>query len=230
MKGNCLNVLPQLEDLSVDLIISDVPYKTTSRGCAGNSGGMFQKNINKKGKVFVCNDINVKDYASELYRVLKNGTHCYIMTNHVNLIEMLNTLTGVGFHFIKSIIWDKRNKIMGTKYMSQYEYILFFSKGKSKKINNCGTSDILSIPNKKTKDNNGRNLHDTEKPVELMQILIENSSKENDTVLDMFMGIGTTGIACAKTNRKFIGIELDERYFDIAKDRIQTTIFESQGG
>lgn len=72
---------------------------------------------------------------------------------------------------------------MGQYYMSQFEYILFFRKGKGVKINNCGTSDILSIPNKKTKDENGKNLHDTEKPIELMQILVENSSKENDIKL-----------------------------------------------
>lgn len=108
---------------------------------------------------------------------------------------------------------------MGHYYMSCFEYILFFRKGKGIRINNCGTPDILSIPNKKTKID-GKNIHDTEKPVELMKILIENSSKEGDTILDPFMGSGTTGIACRKTNRKFIGVEIDEQYFKIAKERI----------
>lgn len=105
--------------------------------------------------------------------------------------------------------------------MSQFEYILFFRKGKGVKINNCGTSDILSIPNKKTKDENGKNLHDTEKPIELMQILIENSSKENEIVLDPFMGIGSTPLACVSANRRYIGVELDKKYFDIAVDRMK---------
>ena len=105
--------------------------------------------------------------------------------------------------------------------MSQFEYILFFRKGVGKKINYCGTSDILSIPNKKTKDENGKNIHDTEKPVELMSILIENSSVEHEIVLDPFMGVGTTAIAAINTNRKFIGFELDEKYFEIAKNRIK---------
>ena len=104
--------------------------------------------------------------------------------------------------------------------MSQFEYILFFRKGKGVKINNCGTSDILSIPNKKKKDASGNNLHDTEKPVELMKILIENSSNKGQIVLDPFMGIGSTGIACIKADRKFIGIELDPRYFEIAKNEM----------
>ena len=164
INGNCLDTLKNIPNESIDLIVTDPPYPTTSRGNAGNSGGMLQKDINKKGKVFTYNNINCKEYAPEFYRLLKDGSHCYVMTNHINLIDMLNTFTDVGFHFIKSLIWNKGNKIMGQYYMSQYEYILFFRKGKGKKINNCGTSDILSIPNKKTKDKDGKNIHDTENP------------------------------------------------------------------
>lgn len=212
--------LPKIEDNSIDLIVTDVPYRITSRGNTGNTGGMLLNDLSKKGLIFNNNNILPKEYASDFYRVLKDGSHCYVMTNHINLIEMLNVFTNVGFHFIKSLIWDKGNKIMGRFYMSQFEYILFFRKGTGKQINNCGTSDIISIPNKKTKDINGKNLHDTEKPVELMKILIENSSKCGDVILDPFMGIGSTGLACFELNRNFIGIEIDERYFNIAKERI----------
>ena len=228
-QGDCLEVLKSMPSESIDLIVTDPPYKTTSRGNAGNSGGMLQKEINKKGQVFNFNDIDCEKYAPEFYRVLKDGSHCYIMTNHINLIHILNTFTANGFHFIKSLIWDKGNKIMGQYYMSQFEYILFFRKGKGIKINNCGTSDILSVPNKKLKDTNGKNLHDTEKPVNLMKILIENSSAENELVLDPFMGIGSTGIACMNTNRNFIGIELDQKYFEIAKERIYKAQHEDKG-
>jgi site-specific DNA-methyltransferase (adenine-specific) len=110
---------------------------------------------------------------------------------------------------------------MGQYYMSKYEYILFFRKGKGVKINNCGTSDILSIPNKKTKGEDGKNLHDTEKPVELMKILIENSTQPNDIVIDPFVGIGSTALACIKSNRRFMCCELDEHYCEIAKERIE---------
>ena len=220
INGNCLDTLKNIPNESIDLIVTDPPYPTTSRGNAGNSGGMLQKDINKKGKVFTYNNINCKEYAPEFYRLLKDGSHCYVMTNHINLIDMLNTFTDIGFHFIKSLIWNKGNKIMGQYYMSQYEYILFFRKGKGKKINNCGTSDILSISNKKTKDKDGKNIHDTEKPIELMEVLVNNSSQENELVLDPFMGVGSTGIACIKNNRNFIGIEIDENYFTIAKERM----------
>ena len=209
-----------LEDECIDLIVTDPPYPTTSRGHAGNSGGMLQKEINKKGKVFEHNNIDCTEYAPEFYRILKDGSHCYVMTNHINLIKMLNVFTDCGFHFIKSLIWNKGNKIMGQYYMSQFEYILFFRKGYGKKINNCGTADILYVPNKKTKDENGKNIHDTEKPVELMKILIENSTQKGDIVLDPFVGVGSTALACIESERNYIGIELDENYYNIAKERV----------
>lgn len=214
-------VITTIKDCSIDLVVTDPPYKVTKRGNPGTGGGMCKSKLFNSGMVFKHNDIRIAEFMPELYRVLKEGSHCYVMTNHVNLIEMLNTGKECGFHFVKSLIWNKGNKIMGQCYMSQFEYILFFRKGKHKKINNCGTSDILSVPNKKTKDENGKNLHDTEKPVELMKILINNSSNENDIILDCFMGSGSTGVACMNTNRKFIGIELDKNYFNIAKQRIE---------
>ena len=217
---DCMEVFKKIPDNSIDLIVTDPPYPITKKGCAGNSGGMMVTEKTKQGKIFDHNDISVKEYAPEFYRLLKDGSHCYVMTNHVNLIEMLNTFTNVGFRFIKCLIWDKGNKIMGRFYMSQYEYILFMRKGKGVQINNCGTSDILSIPNKKTKGDDGKNLHDTEKPVELMKILIENSSKVGQLVCDPFMGIGSTGIASVMTGRRFIGTEIDEKYYNIACERI----------
>jgi len=66
-----------------------------------------------------------------------------------------------------------------------------------------------------------KNVHSTQKPIELMEVLIENSTTEKDKVLDPFMGSGTTGIACKNLKRKFIGIELDKKYFKIAKKRIK---------
>ena len=225
---NCLDVFKTIPDESIDLIATDPPYPVMARGSSGNAGGMLQKQINRDGKVFEHNSINVSEYAPEFFRVLKDGSHLYVMTNHINLIEMLNTFTKVGFHFIKSLIWDKGNKIMGQFYMSQFEYILFFRKGYGKKINNCGTSDILSIPNDKTKAPDGSNYHDTEKPVELFKILIENSTKKGEVVMDPFMGIGACGVACKQVGRSFIGCEIDKKYFDVAKNRIESGVYHSE--
>ena len=218
---NCLDKFKEIEDETIDLIVTDPPYPVTRKGCAGNSGGMLITNQTMNGKIFEYNDIDCSEYAPEFYRILKPNTHCYVMTNHINLINMLNTFTNTGFTFTKSLIWDKGNKIMGRYYMSQFEYILFFRKGGERKINDCGTSDILSIPNIKLKDENGNNYHDTEKPVGLMEILVKNSYNKDELVLDPFMGIGSTGIACKNLGRNFIGCEIDKKYFKIAKNRIE---------
>lgn len=79
----------------------------------------------------------------------------------------------------------------------------------------------------KNKIENGENAHDTEKPVELMKILVENSSKENELVMDFTFGIGATAIACKETNRKFIGCEINEKYFNIAVKRLENSVIET---
>jgi len=227
INDDCLKAMQDIPDQSIDLIVTDPPYKMTARGNSGNSGGMFLKDINKSGKVFNYNDTSIIDWLPHCYRILKDSGHIYIMTNHINLHDYLNTIKNTGFHFIKSLIWNKGNKIMSQYYMSQFEYILFCRKGFAKKINNCGTSDIINVANKKQKNLNGSNLHDTEKPVGLMNILIENSSNENDTVLDPFMGIGSAGVSCKNLNRNFIGIELDENYYKIAVERINSLNYKT---
>lgn len=216
---DCLEGLKQLDDESIDLIITDPPYKVMAKGCSGNFGGMFKKEINKKGKVFNNNDIEIDDWLPILYNKLKNGKHIYIMTNNFNLINYLNKIEEYGFKFIKCLIWDKQNKIMGRFYMGQFEYIIFARKGEGVKINNCGDSDLISIPNKKLKKN-GVNLHDTEKPVRLIDKLILNSSNKGDLVLEPFVGIGSTIISSIKNGRNYIGFEIDKNYFDIAEQRI----------
>jgi DNA modification methylase len=206
------------QGIKVDCIVTDPPYLITSRGTNGTTGGMLTKSITRQGKIFNHNDCHVSKWSKLFFELLKDGGHAYIMTNHVNLIEYLNTLTDAGFQFIKCLIWDKQNKIMGRFYMSQFEYIIFLRKGEGIQINNCGTSDILSIPNKKTKVE-GDNIHDVEKPVRLMRILIENSTKEGELVLDPFVGSGSTALACKESKRNFIGYEIDENYFNTAIER-----------
>ena len=234
--GECLETMDLLIDqgVKVDAIITDPPYKITARGNGGNSGGMLQKKEVNNGKVFKTNDLEIEDSLPKLYNLLKNESHCYIMTNNKNITNYLSKIKDLyfngdkkqKFHYIKNLIWVKDNKIMGQTYMSQFEYIIMLRKGKHKKINNCGTSDVLSFKNKKMKDINKKTVHDTEKPIDLMAVLINNSTLEGQKILDPFMGIGTTGIACKKTGRNFIGVELDKGYYDISCKRIKETIKE----
>ena len=216
---NCLLGMKLIPDKSIDLIVTDPPYRLTARGNCGNMSGYWAEEESLKGKVFQYNSIDIAEYIEELYRVLKDGTHCYIMCNNLNLPHFIKVINESKFKFIKCLIWDKCNKLCGHYYMNSYEYIIMLRKGVARKINNCGESDILRVPNKKTKGLDGKNIHNSEKPVALMQILIENSSLENDNVLDPFMGSGTTAIAAIRSKRNFIGFELSEEYWKIANER-----------
>lgn len=218
--GDCLDFMRSIPDNKIDCIITDPPYRITSRGNAGNSGGMLTTNLSLKGKIFENNEIDIEDYLPEFYRILKEGTHCYIMCNNTNLVHFLKVIDSSPFHFIKCLIWDKQNKIMGTYYMSCYEYILFMRKGKDRQINNCGTPDLLSVPNKKDKDRSGKNLHDSQKPVRLFQTLVENSTNKGDLVLDPFCGSGTLPISCKRTDRNFLAFEISEQYVKTAQQRL----------
>ena len=231
---DCLNVLKNIEDESIDLVVTDCPYHIVTGGCTniprkGEVGGMFNHRNTfiredvSSGKLFENNDIEFKEWLPDIYRVLKQGTHCYIMINARNLKDLQTEAEKVGFKFQNIIIWYKQNVTPNRYYLNCYEMILMLKKGKARNINNMGTKNVLEIPNilnKKTQP--------TEKPVRLNEILIENSSNEGDIVLDPFMGTGSCGVAAKELGREFIGIEIDKKYFDIAKDRIEGNNKDSQ--
>lgn len=184
-------------------------------------GGILDREnkLTRQGKFFTNNEIEFHEWLPELYRVLKDRTHCYIMVNSRNLKELQTEAEKVGFKYQQLLVWDKGNVISGRFYMNSYELILMLRKGRERYINDMGTSNMLRVPNII-----GNKLHPTEKPVDLMKILVENSTDEGDVVLDPFMGVGATGIACKELGRDFIGIEIDEKYFSIAKYRIETNV------
>lgn len=228
--GDCLEVMKDIPDNSIDLIVSDVPYKIISGGCTNDAvkikatkfmGDMLNhfddktRDLVKLGKLFEHNDIKFSEFLPQMYRVLKDNSHCYLMVNGRNLKELQIAAEDVGFKYQNLLVWDKGNATPNKWYMNCCEFILFLRKGKAKNINNLGSKTILSVKNIKGKT------HPTEKPVELMKILIENSSKQNDVVMDCFMGTGSVGVASVNTNRSFIGIEIDKTYYDVAVSRIK---------
>ena len=217
MQGDCLERMKEIPSGSVDMILTDPPYKVTSRGGYTSAGGMMLNDDVRKGKVFKENSIDAAEWLPILHDKLKDSGHCYIMCNNKNLQRFLNESIKAGFNLVKTMVWAKDNKIMSQAYMSQIEFVLFLRKGKFKRINNCGDSDLLQHKNPKNKS------HPTEKPVTLMKQLISNSSNDVEVVLDPFMGTGSTGVAAKNLNRNFIGIEMDENYFNIARERIENT-------
>ncbi len=209
-------VIIYIPDQSIDLVVTDPSYPVISGGKPhkkGQPSGMLSKN---DGKIFDYNDIDPEIWIPEIYRVLKEGTQCYIMVNNLNLERYLKVCRETGFQLHNILVWKKNNVTCNRWYMKNCEFTLFLRKGRAKYINDCGSKQVHEFNNII-----GCKTHPTEKPVDLMKYYIANSSNEGDLVFDPFMGSGSTGVAALELGRKFIGCEIDEKYFKVAEERIQ---------
>ena len=215
---DCLELMKQIPDKSIDLVLTDPPYLVnTSWSKNSTVWWMLKSDAFRKWKVFDNNSIDISERLPEIYRIMKDTAHWYIMCNNKNLSNYLIKISSQWFNIFKTLIWAKNSCICNQFYMDSHEYIIFFRKWWAKQINNMGTRSVLNIDNPRNK------CHPTEKPVELMKILIENSTKEWELVFDPFMGWGSTALACQKSKRDFIWCEISEEYVDIANKRLETT-------
>ena len=212
---DCLNIMKQIENESVDLIVTDPPYlikyKTNRR-----------KNKDHDFCSEILNDDNeqlIIDYIRECYRILKNNTAMYMFCNCDKVDFFKQELENAGFKIKNMIIWVKNNWTAGdlkAQFGKQYEIIFLVNKGR-KCFNGKRITDVWMFD----KISGKKQLHQNQKPVNLLKQCILKHSDENDIIFDGFMGSGSTGVACIETNRKFIGVELDKKYFEIAKERIE---------
>ena len=211
---DCLNVLKDVDDNSIDLVVTDPPYEVIT---GGRNGGVKGKpsGILTENKQLMKSIPKADLWLSECFRVMKDGTHIYIMTNTLNLTNYLNIINDVGFKLHNLLVWNKNNTTPNRWYMKNCEYVIFARKGFAKSINNPSSQTVHNFDNII-----GNKQHPTEKPVDLMKLYVENSSQVGDTVLDPFMGSGSTGVACKELDRNFIGVELDNQYFDIATKKV----------
>lgn len=207
---DCLEGITKIADNSIDLICTDPPYcvGTTSNGLKGS---------------FLDNNLIApffKQLFSEYQRVLKDGGHIYIHTDW-RTYPFLYPILNQYFTQRNLIVWDYGWIKNGNFYRFRHELIIFATNGESKRGFEC-TNDNSDVWNIKCINFTSANkLHRAQKPVELIEKMILNSSHEGDIVLDTFIGSGTTAVAAINTNRHFIGFELDEKYFDIANKRIE---------
>lgn len=253
---DCLIGMKEIPNESIDCVVTDCPYLLVGGGCSegeyrtknGHSqpSGIMNRQRNqtkhitlsgtlndntedvRKGKMFEHNDIKFSDWLPDVYRVLKNGTHCYIMINSRNLKELQEEAEKVGFLFQNLLVWRKNSATPNKYYMQQLEFILMLRKGAARNVNDMGMTNCLSVPNIIGKS--AKNEHPTAKPVSLMQVMIEQSTNKGDVILDPFAGGGSTLVAAKRADRRYIGFELDKQYFDIAekklyKEPMQATLF-----
>lgn len=207
--GDCLEIMKQIPDKSIDLVLTDPPY-----------GMSYQSSWRTDKFEKIADDDNLNWLPvlfNEYNRVLKDDTAIYVFCSwhHIDKFK----IEFEKFFDLKNIlIWNKNNHGSGDlvySYAPKHEFILYGNKGKCKLRNNI-IADVIS----ENKVFGGDMVHPTQKPVALLEKFILMSSDENSTIIDSYMGSGSTGVACVNTNRNFIGIELDENYFNIAKNRI----------
>lgn len=213
--GDCLEVMKTIEDETIDLIVTDPPYKMTKRGksCRPNymKNGMGENLFDGKLP-------KTEEWMKLCYDKLKKDSHFYVFTNTNSLPDFLNTAQKCGFKLHNIISMIKDTKMPNRWYLKYTELVLFFRKGKAFAINDMTSRDYEFVKTPTLK--NGK-IHISQKPLGFIQKLVSNSSKENEIVVDLFMGSATTGIACMNLNRKFIGIEKDESIYELAKKRVE---------
>ena len=234
--GDCLELMKNIPDKSIDMILCDLPYQET--------GNKWDKFINLKKLFEEYRRIIKEDGCIALHETFKFGVHLVNMAPDLYKYEW---------------IWEKDNGTNAPNVNYQpfrvHEYVFIFGKGrvtngtrismkyfpqktkgnpykqKSGRISENWKGGLKNIvtdnkdgmrhPKTIQKFTRDKGLHPTQKPVALLEYLIKTYTNENDLVLDNCMGSGSTGVACVNTNRNFIGIELDENYFNIAKERIE---------
>ena len=236
--GDCLELMKEIPDESVDMILCDLPYKET--------GNKWDKGIDL-------------DSLFEQYRRVIKEDGCIALNGTFKFgVQLYNTAPDL---YKYEWIWEKDNGTNAPNVNLQpfriHEFVFIFGKGrvtngkrtpmkyfpqktegkpykqKSGRISenwkgglkNIITNNESGLRHPKTiqKFNRDRGFHPTQKPVEMLKYFIQTYTKEGDLVLDNCMGSGSTGVACKQLNRSFIGYELDKKYYEIAKNRIENS-------
>ena len=230
MLGDCLERMKEIPDGSVDMILADPPYGTTA--CKWDSIIPLEPMWEQLKRIIKPNGAIVMTASQPFTTTLissnmKMFRYCWVWEKTM----------ASNFALAKKQPFKKHEDVC-VFYLRQPAYNPQMGKGKpytdkerdrsmgvtgdalpsKKAITNIGTRYPSSV--QKFSNGNNGNVHPTQKPVALMEYLIKTYTQEGETVLDFVMGSGTTGIACKNTGRKFIGIEKDAGYFEIARQRL----------
>lgn len=235
---DCFKYLPKIGNDSIDCIITDPPYFLSNDGITCKSGKMVSVNKgdwDKGNNIDDIYDFN-SEWIKESYRVLKPGGTLWVSGTYHNIyiigsiinsfkdFRILNNITWVKkapppnlscrffTHSTETILWVRKGQ--KTKHYFNYELMKSYNDGKQMK-------DVW-IMGRPKKDEMKFGKHPTQKPEEVIERMVHASTQENDLVLDMFNGSGTTGVVCARNNRNYIGIESDKLYCELSRKRIKS--------
>ena len=217
-KGDCLEVMKSIPDKSIDLVIIDPPYEIKTM-----KGGWTIGKRKYEDEVSVMIDGFSEEILNLLCTKMKK-INIYIYCSKLQLPKLLNYFINKKCNY-EILTYHKTNPtpLCGNTYLPDTEYGVF-AREKGVKIYGEYKTKFKYYTDKVNKKDKKLYKHPTCKPIPFLQNHIINSSNEDDIILDCFMGSGSTGVAALNTNRKFIGIELDENYFEIAKERIEESL------
>lgn len=242
LKGDCLELMKSIENNSIDAIITDPPYGTTA--CKWDSVISFDLMWEQLNRIIKPNGAIVlfgsEPFSSALRMSnINNYKYDWIWEKTMPTGMAHSSYMPMKYHETISVFVNKGkptfNKQLAERNESSLERAKYKMQGSSHLSNHIAIGEQRPTQYNPTKVNpktvlmfksvpntpKGSKLHPTQKPVALMEYLIKTYTNENETVLDFTMGSGSTGIACKNLNRKFIGIEQDDKYFNIAKERIE---------
>lgn len=216
--GDCLELINDIEDKIIDLIITSPPYFNSAKKYQRNNGYHYSKDVGEPLYV-------IEDLSKILLNKLKDdGFYClnlgfsYGETGVMRPFYIAERLLKQGWFAIDTIIWHKNNPIpIQGRLTNAFEYIFVFAKHPVNKYpnNNGYIHNVLNCSIAKSKGYSSAPF-----PIELPEFCINIFSKENDLILDPFMGSGTTAVACKKTKRNYIGFEQEQNYINISNKRL----------
>lgn len=218
-QGNFLHLAGGIEDSSIDLVFTDPPYELSGGGMKHGKlayrGGEIFANFGFRTK-----NIEFEAWIPEIYRMLREERYFYVMSNDRNLFRIHKACLDSGFQFCELLVLDKKMTVPSSYYPKRAEFVLMYRKGRYRRGYFTGSTIIeAKMPRGKHKR------HPTEKPVSMIEHLVECSTLEEEVCFDPFMGSGTTGEACIRAKRRFIGVEIEEKWFRASKERMMKTMF-----
>ena len=206
--------LQELPGESADLLITDPAYESLAKHRAvGTTTRLKHSKASSNDWFTIFPNARFGELFREVHRVLRDNTHFYLLCDAETMFIARPEAEKAGFRFWKPLVWDKCTIGMGYHYRARYEFILFFEKGK-RRLNDLGVPDIITVPRI-------RGGYPAEKPAEIADVLIRQSSNAGDVVVDPFMGSGSVGVAAARLGRRFLGNDVNPEAVRVAARRLR---------
>jgi modification methylase len=243
--GDCRQVLQELPENSVDLVFADPPYNLQLEGELWRPNQTMVDAVDDDWDQFDSfsqYDQFTREWLTACRRVLKPTGTLWVIGSYHNIYRVGKILQDLGFWFLNDVVWVKANPMpnfRGVRYTNAHETLLWMQKEKGARYTfnyhaMKGLNDDLQmrsdwyIPlctgSERLKDDEGEKAHPTQKPEALLYRVIMSSSNPEDVVLDPFFGTGTTGAVARKLHRHFIGVEIDNKYAELAMKRVKQVV------